>query len=364
MEIEAKFVLPDLATYARLQAIEQLAGFALSAGEAKRVHDTYLDTADDAILTAGYTCRARKRSDGTLITVKSVKRAEGAVHRREEMETELPADARLAEWPGTAYLQWPDSPVRAWLLERIGDKPLARLFELGQTRAVRRVSLGDRPVAELSLDDVRLTLGNREQTYAVVEVELAPQGTEDDLAALVTSLQDEWGLEPDPRSKFERGLAFLARTQAGDGSWRPLWFGSESDDDQANPVYGTSRVVVAACELAARRFDEAGSLAASGAEFLLNAQNDDGGFGAAAASPSTIEGTALALEALAAAGHARAAQAQARAAKWLIERTGHGRSFPPAPIGLYFARLWYYEDLYPVVFTLGALERLCRRSSD
>lgn len=163
---------------------------------------------------------------------------------------------------------------------------------------------------------------------------------------------------------IRRGLAFLARTQAGDGSWRPLWFGSESDDDQANPVYGTSRVVVAACELAARRFDEAGSLAASGAEFLLNAQNDDGGFGAAAASPSTIEGTALALEALAAAGHARAAQAQARAAKWLIERTGHGRSFPPAPIGLYFARLWYYEDLYPVVFTLGALERLCRRSSD
>jgi len=25
-----------------------------------------------------------------------------------------------------------------------------------------------------------------------------------------------------------------------------------------------------------------------------------------------------------------------------------------APIGFYFAKLWYYESLYPVVFALGA----------
>ena len=26
-----------------------------------------------------------------------------------------------------------------------------------------------------------------------------------------------------------------------------------------------------------------------------------------------------------------------------------------APIGLYFARLWYYEELYPLVFALSGL---------
>jgi squalene-hopene/tetraprenyl-beta-curcumene cyclase len=27
----------------------------------------------------------------------------------------------------------------------------------------------------------------------------------------------------------------------------------------------------------------------------------------------------------------------------------------PSPIGFYFARLWYYERLYPMIFTVGAL---------
>jgi hypothetical protein len=35
--------------------------------------------------------------------------------------------------------------------------------------------------------------------------------------------------------------------------------------------------------------------------------------------------------------------------------TAHGTRFPTAPIGLYFARLWYHERLYPVIWTLGAL---------
>jgi squalene-hopene/tetraprenyl-beta-curcumene cyclase len=27
----------------------------------------------------------------------------------------------------------------------------------------------------------------------------------------------------------------------------------------------------------------------------------------------------------------------------------------PAPIGFYFAKLWYFERLYPLIFTVGAL---------
>jgi squalene-hopene/tetraprenyl-beta-curcumene cyclase len=46
-----------------------------------------------------------------------------------------------------------------------------------------------------------------------------------------------------------------------------------------------------------------------------------------------------------------------RAAEWLIVATQNGTHFPTAPIGLYFARLWYHEKLYPVVWTLQALRR-------
>ena len=36
--------------------------------------------------------------------------------------------------------------------------------------------------------------------------------------------------------------------------------------------------------------------------------------------------------------------------------------FPAAPIGLYFARLWYHERLYPLIATVSALRVLCAKS--
>ena len=44
-----------------------------------------------------------------------------------------------------------------------------------------------------------------------------------------------------------------------------------------------------------------------------------------------------------------------RGAQWLINRTQGGREFPPTPIGFYFAKLWYWENLYPVVWAVAAL---------
>jgi squalene-hopene/tetraprenyl-beta-curcumene cyclase len=45
---------------------------------------------------------------------------------------------------------------------------------------------------------------------------------------------------------------------------------------------------------------------------------------------------------------------------WLVERVERGEHRQPAPIGFYFAKLWYYEKLYPLTFTVAALGRACR----
>jgi hypothetical protein len=37
-----------------------------------------------------------------------------------------------------------------------------------------------------------------------------------------------------------------------------------------------------------------------------------------------------------------------------------GRVHQSSPIGFYFAKLWYYERLYPLIFTVAALGRACR----
>jgi squalene-hopene/tetraprenyl-beta-curcumene cyclase len=105
-----------------------------------------------------------------------------------------------------------------------------------------------------------------------------------------------------------------------------------------------------------------------GAEWLLAAQSPDGGIASAPGIGATIEETAVAVEALAeVAEHAadrefatRALNAVGRGVEWLIEHTDGGTSFPAAPIGLYFAKLWYDEALYPLAFTVTAFERAAR----
>jgi adenylate kinase len=206
MEIEAKFSVPDVETFHRLRATQQLAGYPLSAGQTKQVQDTYLDTQDRAILAAGYACRWREGREGTLITLKGLGGAEGAIHRREELEIQIPAYQPPEEWPA--------GPARDKVLGLIGEAPLYPLFELQQVRFERMVSQDERPIAELSLDGVHLAAGDRELSFFELEVELAPQGTEEDLAAIVACLQEEWKLEPETRSKFERALAFLEAAPA------------------------------------------------------------------------------------------------------------------------------------------------------
>jgi squalene-hopene/tetraprenyl-beta-curcumene cyclase len=40
---------------------------------------------------------------------------------------------------------------------------------------------------------------------------------------------------------------------------------------------------------------------------------------------------------------------------WLARAVQDGRHRQPAPVGFYFAKLWYYEKLYPLIFTVAAL---------
>ena len=43
--------------------------------------------------------------------------------------------------------------------------------------------------------------------------------------------------------------------------------------------------------------------------------------------------------------------------EWLLQRVEADQFGAPSPIGFYFAKLWYYEKLYPILFAVGALRR-------
>lgn len=176
-----------------------------------------------------------------------------------------------------------------------------------------------------------------------------------DLTAHALRAWDAWrpdlpDLAPRLDGAAKRAAAHLVDVQRDDGAWVPLWFGNQRAPGQENPLYGTAKVLLCA------PLDTAGEAwrraLERGRAWLLSAQNGDGGWGGAPGLPPTVEETALAVEALA--GH----EAAAKGAAWLAKATEGGTRFPAAPIGLYFAKLWYSEKLYPVIFSVAALRRL------
>ena len=197
---------------------------------------------------------------------------------------------------------------------------------------------------------------------------------------------------------IDRGFAYLDTTQRPDGSWLPLWFGNQHAANDENPTYGTARVLAAYRD--ADRADDAACR--RGVDWLIRAQNPDGGWGGAPGVFSSVEETALAVEVLislksrgavlnddcsnlrqtrlipslrrgsAALGERLAdgsglndsvvcapglSDASRRGLAWLLDRVDQGTWVEPSPSGFYFAKLWYFEDLYPLIFTVAALRR-------
>ncbi len=176
---------------------------------------------------------------------------------------------------------------------------------------------------------------------------------------------------------IRRGWRYLERQQRPDGSWVPLWFGNQDHPAEENPVFGTARVLLAYCDLGLSET----TAASRGFRWLESMQQADGGWhggcssssGVRATRPSSVEETGLAMEALLARGcpgtqdggpagsGATLQEPLVQGLQWLTQAVLSQRHRENAPIGFYFAKLWYYEKLYPLVFAVGALGRAARR---
>ena len=152
---------------------------------------------------------------------------------------------------------------------------------------------------------------------------------------------------------IEKGFRYLEKQQRADGSWLPLWFGNQDQPDDENPFYGTAKVL-----LAYRDAGRDGTLiAAAGYKWLVDHQNADGGWGGSREGISSVEETALCAETLIGCDDAGVEDAANAGLNWLIDVVGSGRVAISSPIGFYFAKLWYFEKLYSLIFAAGAMNR-------
>ena len=160
-------------------------------------------------------------------------------------------------------------------------------------------------------------------------------------------------LKTDVQKVFDRMIAWMEKTTNADG-WVPLWFGDQDATDEKAPVYGTATAID---YLMSTRHPAATKLAQSQVDFLLRTQNEDGGWGGNKGVTSKVTFTSRALAALAHFPDQYEAEQQ-RGWDYLYSRFKAGTLYDREPIGLYFSRLWYSEELYNVLFLLNALKRM------
>jgi squalene-hopene/tetraprenyl-beta-curcumene cyclase len=258
----------------------------------------------------------------------------------------------------------------------------------GALIALRNLGLPDEPTTNAAIAGLKwlMKLQNRDggiPTFCRGWLSLPFDRSTPDITAHTAGAIGSWfDVLPNPLKKsaekiLRKMLTYLERVQKEDGSWVPLWFGNQFAPNQENPVYGTARVLtgltsassVESCRVPQQFVFPYLPMMQKAIQWLLSAQNQDGGWGGAKAVKSTIEETALSVDALAScfeyrglsAGGGienRVSGAISRGVRWLIEQTKEGTIVTPSPIGLYFAKLWYFEELYPVIFTVSALQKV------
>ena len=167
----------------------------------------------------------------------------------------------------------------------------------------------------------------------------------------------EGKLKADVQKSLDRMLAWMSEQGARgkeQGGWVPLWFGDQDAADEKAPVYGTATAID---YLMSSRHPVAMELAQSHLPFILQTQNEDGGWGGNQGVKSKVTYTCRALSALAHFPHDHE-EAKQRGWDYLYQRFKAGTLYEREPIGLYFSRLWYSEELYNLLFLLNALKAM------
>jgi squalene-hopene/tetraprenyl-beta-curcumene cyclase len=161
-----------------------------------------------------------------------------------------------------------------------------------------------------------------------------------------------------------KALIYLEKHQDKTGFWLPLWFGNQHTADHTSPVYGTARVTAYLNETRKTAIGLEyevilNLMIGKACKFLTMVQNADGSWGGAKDISGSMEETALAVTALVQNGFQVECN---RGLNWLAEKT-KSDGLLASPIGLYFASLWYDEEMYPLTAYLECLSVVNEYSS-
>ena len=212
-EIEWQFDADDINTVAAwLLAYPSDALLKVKRKGERRQVDIYLDTKDWRMWRAGYGLRVRYSAGHIEATMKSIAAAVDGLRQRVEINETIAlatADAEYSTMAHGALVLDAPGDVGARVRRITGKHPLRVLFETHTHRTAYTLTLKNRTVGEVDLDDTTFPGGNADHAVALQRIEIELAGESQDVAELgefVKQIVKECDLRDAKLSKFEAGL--------------------------------------------------------------------------------------------------------------------------------------------------------------
>jgi triphosphatase len=166
-----------------------------------KMHAVYFDTKDEDLRNAGIAYRIRYENDRITATIKWDKSVEEGLFSREEFNLVI-NDERFAEKPDIDAFE--SSEAYDVLLEAAGHKKLQKFVEMDFSRKLLKVDTGS-SISAISFDEG--VIHGRATDHDIMEMEVEwYYGDEDDFKALAKRIAEKYELEPENRSKLQRGF--------------------------------------------------------------------------------------------------------------------------------------------------------------
>lgn len=205
MEIEMKYGIGDKETAANIWDDEYLLSIEESDTREKvLMRASYFDTEDFVLSKNDIALRVRMEGTRIVATLKWKGKNEGGLHIREEINVPVNDEAFFSV-PDPQIFK--ESEIGQEVIALIGFKKLHSIMETNFLRSRFRIDNGS-GIMEVSLDNGEIITTKGVAPICEIEIELF-SGEQEALESVTKTIAEKYGLLPESKSKYARGLALL-----------------------------------------------------------------------------------------------------------------------------------------------------------
>ncbi|MCL2111170.1 MAG: CYTH domain-containing protein [Clostridiales bacterium] len=207
MEIELKYRIDNIEQYEGILADPWIA--ALSdhrAPEVIKMKAAYFDTEDLTLIRRNIAFRIRNESERTVATLKwrDDDNDISGLYIRSEINIPISDQCCFFNPDPSVFIE---SAEGKDLLDIIDGNPLVNIFDMIFTRKSIRIDY-EKSILELAVDEGVIVAGHNSLQFRELEIEIY-SGTKEDLLDIGEKIAGKYGLEPEVKTKFARGVELL-----------------------------------------------------------------------------------------------------------------------------------------------------------